>query len=130
MVASAAALEAIEHDWRVARERLVRRDDYTETPRPSGYRALHLVVKYDGLLVEMQLRTRAQHEWAYAVEVLGGRIGHDLKSGVGPKPVLDYLRAVSLAMAKDERGEPVGDDLRAELEMLRLAAGSYMGRQK
>lgn len=57
--------------------------DYIEKPRPSGYRGIHDVYKHfprgsdhieakkpwDGLLVEIQYRTRAQHAWATAVEI-------------------------------------------------------------
>ena len=57
--------------------------DYIENPRKSGYRGVHVVYKHmprgakrkearkpwDGLLVEVQYRTKAQHAWATAVEI-------------------------------------------------------------
>ncbi len=57
--------------------------DYIEYPKPSGYRGIHDVYRHfprgstrsqekkpwDGLLVELQYRTRAQHAWATAVEI-------------------------------------------------------------
>ena len=58
--------------------------DYIEHPKSSGYRGIHDVYKHfprgsnrieketkpwDGLLVEIQYRTRAQHAWATAVEI-------------------------------------------------------------
>jgi putative GTP pyrophosphokinase len=57
--------------------------DYIERPRPSGYRGIHDVYRHfprgsersepkkawDGLLVEIQYRTRVQHAWATAVEI-------------------------------------------------------------
>lgn len=57
--------------------------DYVETPKATGYRGIHDVYRHfprgsvrqqgkkpwDGLLVEVQYRTRAQHAWATAVEI-------------------------------------------------------------
>jgi putative GTP pyrophosphokinase len=50
-------------------------DDYITTPKESGYRSLHLIYKYknpsnniyDGLFLELQIRTKLQHAWATAV---------------------------------------------------------------
>lgn len=80
-------------------------DDYVARPRNSGYRAVHVIVRYDERCVEIQLRTRSMHEWAVAVERLGGRLGEDLKSGRSPQSVLDWLEAISEALAIEERGE-------------------------
>ena len=57
--------------------------NYIENPKSTGYRGIHDVYKHfprgsvrsqekkpwDGLLVELQYRTRAQHAWATAVEI-------------------------------------------------------------
>jgi ppGpp synthetase/RelA/SpoT-type nucleotidyltranferase len=57
--------------------------DYIERPKFTGYRGIHDVYRHfprgsvrrqqkkpwDGLLVELQYRTRAQHAWATAVEI-------------------------------------------------------------
>lgn len=57
--------------------------NYIERPKSSGYRGIHDVYRHfprgstrsqekkpwDGLLVELQYRTRAQHAWATAVEI-------------------------------------------------------------
>lgn len=55
--------------------------DYIKTPKSTGYRGIHDVYVYDvnskagiplkGLMVEIQYRTRIQHAWATAVEVIG-----------------------------------------------------------
>src|SRR3546814_12020644 len=50
-------------------------DDYIRSPKSSGYRSIHLVLKYkskkypeyNNLLLEVQIRTHAQHSWATAV---------------------------------------------------------------
>lgn len=101
-------------------------DDYVSKPRPSGYRAVHVVVRYDARCIEIQLRTRSMHEWAVAVERLGGRIGHDLKSGRGPAPVLEWLAAVSEALAIEEQGGVVDSTLTSRISRLRAAALPYL----
>lgn len=55
------------------------RYDYIASPKPSGYRGIHDVYKYNvnsysgtpwnGLRIELQYRTIAQHAWATAVEI-------------------------------------------------------------
>lgn len=65
--------------------------DYIADPKSDGYRGIHLVYKYrnelepayDGLQLELQLRTRLQHAWATAVETMGTFLGQALKSGQG-----------------------------------------------
>jgi len=101
--------------------------DYIEEPRMSGYRGVHLTVRYDDRAgneraIEVQLRTPVMHEWAIAVERLSGRMGADLKGGQGPQPVLDLLEAISEATALEERGEPVENDLLERMRQLREVA--------
>lgn len=68
-------------------EHILRHDsdkyNYIDHPKSTGYRGIHDVYKHyprgsvrsqtkkpwDGLLVELQYRTRAQHAWATAVEI-------------------------------------------------------------
>jgi putative GTP pyrophosphokinase len=111
----------------------LRYSDYITTPRPSGYRGVHVVVAYadrDGSerAIEVQLRTRTMHEWAITVERLSGRLDVDLKSGRGPEEVLTLLGAISQAMAAEEAGELVPDDLVSRIADLRQAAVPYLGR--
>lgn len=101
-------------------------NDYVDGPRSSGYRAVHLVVEYDDRNIEVQLRTWVMHEWAFTVERLGGRLQADLKSGRGPRPVLELLEAISQAMALEERGETVESALMNRLGALREAALPYL----
>ncbi len=71
---------------------LVSVDDYIAAPKSSGYRGIHLVYRYfsdknknmyNGLKVEMQIRSRYQHAWATAVETVGMFSGQALKSSLG-----------------------------------------------
>jgi hypothetical protein len=68
-----------------------RKKDYISSPQSSGYRGVHLVVKYqghesseyDGMQIEVQLRSRLQHIWATAVETVGYFTKQPLKSNLG-----------------------------------------------
>ena len=90
---------------------LVDTDDYIATPKDSGYRSLHLIYRYknpgaapyEGLSLELQLRTRLQHAWATAVETIGSFLNQALKSSEGPAEWLEYFKIVSSAFALMER---------------------------
>jgi len=104
----------------------VQHHDYVTEPRDTGYRAVHLIVDYSGRRIEIQLRTRVMHEWAYTVERLTGKLGHDLKGGHGPPAVVNWFRAVSEAMALEERGQPVSGTLLDRIVMLRDEAEPHL----
>ena len=61
---------------RYADHKLVDEDDYIKNPKSDGYRGYHLIYRYsnakfpeyEGLKVEIQLRSALQHCWATAVE--------------------------------------------------------------
>jgi len=50
----------------------------------SGYRAVHVIVFPHGTPVEVQVRTRWQHEWAEVFEKLADRIGRGIRYGEPP----------------------------------------------
>lgn len=106
----------------------VRTRDYVEQPKSDGYRAVHVIVRYHGRLIEVQLRTQVQHEWAYTVESVTSRFGLDIKAGGGPRPVHDWFVAVSEAMALEEYGEPVAPELLRRVDTLRAAAPALPAR--
>jgi len=90
---------------------LVKENDYIENPRnQDNYRSLHLVYKYknkqnknyDGLLLELQIRTRLQHIWATAVETMSTFLGQALKSRQGDEAWIDFFALVSAAFAHEE----------------------------
>ena len=90
---------------------LVATDDYIATPKPSGYRSLHLIYKYNnpnasiynGLCLELQIRTKTQHLWATAVETVGTFLNQALKSSEGEEEWLEYFKAVGAAFSWLER---------------------------
>lgn len=101
----------------VDQKRLV--DAYTEVEdsrvhdyrdgKEDGYRAVHIDLVLEDphtreparrrRKVELQIRTRAQHEWADFVESVGRRTGHRLKQGIGPQWLLECLAELSEAYA-------------------------------
>ena len=51
-------------DWINSSFEVVEVRDYLSHPKPSGYRSLHVIIKVDGCLVEIQVRTIALDFWA------------------------------------------------------------------
>lgn len=117
---------------------------YDRRTKPSyGYRAVHIVVRYSGCLVEVQVRTVLQHRWAEVYERLADRWGRGMRYGDRPldpnraEIVEDVLRLADLIRHVEEResaafeasvvrgaadGDPVHDmllDMRARREWLR-----------
>jgi hypothetical protein len=75
------------------RHELKHEKDYIAEPKESGYRGIHLVYRYisdrsedyNGLQIELQLRSRYQHAWATAVETAGTFLERSLKSSRHPQ---------------------------------------------
>lgn len=81
--------------------------DYIKEPKSDGYRSVHLVYRYysdknaeyDGLSVEIQIRTKLQHFWATAVETVDHFTRQAIKSNEGEKDWMDFFRLVSSVFA-------------------------------
>ena len=95
---------------------LVKLNDYVSEPKESGYRGLHLVysyfsdkgkVAYNGLKIEVQLRSREQHAWATAVETVGMFSGQALKSSMGSDEWQRFFALMGSAIANSENSPPV-----------------------
>ena len=76
------------------RHKLHREYDYIKEPKDTGYRGIHLTYKYNGekeeykdYFVEIQLRSKVQHAWATAVEIVDTFTKQALKSSRGPAQV-------------------------------------------
>ncbi len=113
-------LPSLPHVYAVSRRlrktwTIVRVRDYIAEPKPSGYRALHLIVRRGGYPVEVQLRTVLQDAWANQVEEDGRRIGVGLKFGAGLADIHAYYVTVSDAFASLDRGEVIPAELVAVL---------------
>ena len=113
------------------RHELVRYQNYTDNPRATGYRGLHLIYAYysdrttnwQGLQIEIQIRSQLQHQWATAVETVGTFIGDALKSNVGDTTWLRFFALMSSVFALRE-GAPLVPNTPSEeseiVEELRL----------
>ena len=108
---------------------LQREDDYIASPKSSGYRGVHLVFRYqtkkedkagyNGLRIEMQLRTQLQHTWATAVETFEAFMGEKFKSSQGAQEWLDFFALVASAFALKEKQPPLPEH--AEMTKAELA---------
>jgi ppGpp synthetase/RelA/SpoT-type nucleotidyltranferase len=93
-------------------------DDYLTKPKQSGYRGAHLIYRYfsdksksvyNGLKIEMQLRSRYQHAWATAVETVGTFSGQALKSSLGSEEWQRFFALMASAIALREKSNLVPD---------------------
>lgn len=118
-----AVLRRIRRNWDV--ERLY---DYVVQPKATGYRAVHVVVQRDGHLIEIQLRTPRQHEWALEIERMGSRLTVPLKDGVGPPELLRFYERAAYGLALQEEGQPVDKAFQREFEALWGQVEGYYGK--
>ena len=98
-----AAVDEVRRRIERQKSEIVKVNDYNATPRSSGYRAVHIVARRDGALVEIQLRTASQQRWAMLVEDLDAAYRFELKDETGPEEVLEYLRVYALGLSEIDR---------------------------
>lgn len=99
--------------------------DYIDAPKPDGYRSVHVVERRDGRLVEVQLRTRRQHDWAEAVEDARGLTGYDVKNGMGPVALRRYFRVAAHRLALEDAGQPPDPEIEKDFGSLIEQVRSY-----
>lgn len=125
-------------DWTGARPlvgaEFVKKYDYIRVPKKDGYRSVHLIYKYrsaskaqadwNGLRIEIQIRSRLQHAWATAVETVDTFTRQTIKVGGGKEGWRRFFLLMSTAIAHNENrpiceGCPsTKDELRTELKQL------------
>ena len=90
--------------------------DYIDNPKNTGYRGIHLKYRFsgkatsapwDGLKIEIQLRTTLQHTWATAVEAAGTFTSEALKSNKGRQEWLRFFALMSSVFALREGCNPI-----------------------
>ena len=103
---------------------LVGTKDYIKIPKDSGYRGIHFIYKYNnkraaqynGLHIELQIRTELQHAWATAVETMGIFLESALKSSEWPEEWLKFFSLTGSAFALYEGCNPVPGYDKSEAE--------------
>jgi len=76
--------------------------------QPShGYRAVHVVVNWEGKLVEIQVRTSLQHLWAEVSEKMSDLVDASIKYGGGNVSTRQHLEQLSVSIAGIEELEKV-----------------------
>ncbi len=117
VVSSVTRVRRLEKEYRdtVFEHRLVSSKNYIDEPKEDGYRSVHLIYRYansrvqdyNGLSLELQLRTQLQHAWATAVETMGTFLGQALKSGEGEGRWREFFSKASAALAIIEHTAPI-----------------------
>lgn len=108
---------------------IVKTRDYVESPKDSGYRAVHHSVKRDGRIVEVQLRTERQDTWANQVEDDGRNLAVGFKFGLGADDIHNYYRVMAEAFAILDRGEPLPEELQRTINERYQAVSAELGRR-
>jgi hypothetical protein len=101
--------------------------DYTEKPRISGYRGIHIIWHYQSdkesakiyneLQLEMQIRSSMQHTWATTVETIGTLTRQALKSSLGDDNWLRFFSLMGSVIALKEGGAIVPNTPKDEKDL-------------
>jgi ppGpp synthetase/RelA/SpoT-type nucleotidyltranferase len=111
------------------RHAFVSEKDYISNPKPDGYRSYHLVYRYhsrakkhsayNGLKIEIQIRTKLQHAWATAVEIISTFTGQALKSSIGDECWKRFFKLMSSEIALREKRPPIADTPQDHSELVK-----------
>lgn len=127
VVHSVSSVERLVERFTSSRTKLRRDDidDYIASPKASGYRGVHLIYRYNsdrspawnGLQIEIQIRSPLQHAWATAVETVGTFTRQALKSSQGEEDWLRFFALMGTSLAHREKTAPVPGtpEIRADL---------------
>ena len=110
----------------------VNEKDYITHPKKDGYRSIHLIYRYhsdkkgrinfNGLLIEVQIRSKLQHIWATAVETVDFFTRQAIKSNQGQESWSQFFKLVSSAFAKLENSPIIDNTPDDERELYSLIA--------
>jgi hypothetical protein len=118
IVATTQQAQDLLHSYQTSSLRHTRKvTNYIESPRASGYRGIHVIWKYqsdklgaqvyNGLNLEMQIRSSLQHTWATTVETMGTLTNQALKSSLGDDNWLRFFALMGSVIASREGAPPV-----------------------
>jgi len=100
--------------------------DYISSPKVDGYRSIHLVYRYNsdkgkkeynGLLIEIQIRSKLQHLWATAVETADFFTRQTIKYNQGEENWKIFFKLVSSVFARMENSPIVSQTPQNEKEL-------------
>ena len=123
------------YDLRPIRHELKKITDYIAHPKPDGYRSVHMMYRFcgratslpwDGLRVEMQIRTAIQHSWATAVETVDTYTLQNLKGGSGREEWKRFFALVGSVHDIMEKSARVPDTPTDE-QLLRIEVSDLEG---
>lgn len=106
--------------------------DYIAEPKEDGYRGIHLIYKYvgrgngsiyNGLRIEVQLRTQIQHAWATAVETVDLFTRQAIKAGQGQPHWREFFCVASEAFSILEHSTALPYE---EKERLKIALANHI----
>ncbi|MDE0301800.1 MAG: RelA/SpoT domain-containing protein [Gammaproteobacteria bacterium] len=110
-----------------SRQEFIEPYNYIDEPKADGYRSYHLVFKYrsdserrsiyNGLRIELQLRSRLQHAWATAVETVSTFTDQALKSNIGEDSWKRFFVLMGTVIARWEKTKDVSDTPSTETEL-------------
>jgi hypothetical protein len=97
------------------KHKLIDQDDYIREPKGTGYRGIHLIYEYNsdkkktynGLKIELQIRSAKMHAWATAVETVDTFNSQNIKTGKGPLDWRIFFRLMATHFALQEGAPPV-----------------------
>lgn len=110
------------------------KDDYIANPKSDGYRSIHLVSTYrsksrnfsdyDGLRIEIQLRSKLQHAWATAVETVSAFTGIPVRSSNSNPQWRRFFALMGTAIAQREQqpSVPGTEDIDVRYELKELSS--------
>ncbi|MBH3440442.1 RelA/SpoT domain-containing protein [Pseudomonas luteola] len=82
--------------------------NYISSPKDDGYRGIHIVcpvnIDQTSYKIEIQLRSRTQHAWSTAVEIVDLFTNQNLKSNDGKYQWKEFFKATSIELEKLESG--------------------------
>ena len=109
--------------------------DYIQFPKKDGYRSVHMIFKYrttsrthrvwNGLRIEIQIRSRLQHAWATAVETVDTFTRQAIKTGGGKKEWRRFFLLMGSAIAIMER-RPVCPEYPGDVVVLRTEIKEFI----
>lgn len=100
--------------------------DYISSPKLDGYRSIHVVYRYNsdkgkkeynGLLIEIQIRSKLQHLWATAVETVDFFTRQAIKSNQGEEKWKTFFKLISSAFARMENSPIISQTPQNEKEL-------------